>query len=749
MAYAARTLVEVIVDPAALLDADGRVLVANTRWSQEVGAGGVHAPEGAHLPGPTTDCPAHAALLCALQAVTPGAAPVVVRCRCAASGELTVRVAGVECDDGTRRHLVTTARPAPQRLAVAGDPDPVAQAKSEFLALLGHEIRTPVTAVVGMVDLLRALPLQQEVREVVDDVHRSTHALKALTDDLLDLARLETGRLEFRQQPVELRPLLEGVIEPLQQQTRQKGILLLAALAPDLPAGVLGDPDRLRQVLTSLVGNAVKFTDRGEVVITAARDDAGRLLIAVRDTGLGLGEHDRARIFAPFVQTDSSAARRHEGAGLGLALAARLVHGMGGTIDVESQLGHGSAFHVRLPLVPAQVCDGDEGRTPLAGRRVAVVAPSASSAQALTWLLNRFGAEAVSARLDDVIARVPDVDTVLWCDDSHDPEAVKRADAVLDALGPTRRAIMISTTDPRHGLVRRPGVITAPLVSSRLLASLNQERTGVRGAPITVPPLSGGRVLLAEDNDVNRNVFRRMIELLGVECHAVGDGAAAAEAVLGDGRYDVVLMDVQMPGTDGLEATRRIRAGGGRTPILALTATGLQGDRERCLQAGMDGHLSKPITLPELRRALEPYLEPKVAEPAEAAAPSPDAQPAAPIGVDLGRLRDLEEQLADRALVVTTVRMFLSQLDGRRAALAAALERHDREALRATAHLLKSSSALLGADALAGACGRIEQRAMVEATEPELTALVAEVERAVTGTLETMAGYLAETGGAR
>jgi CheY-like chemotaxis protein/nitrogen-specific signal transduction histidine kinase len=748
MGYAARTLVEAIAGPAALVDEDGHVLVANTRWSQAVAATGVYAPEGARLPAPATDCPAHAALLAALPTRTPNAAPMLLRCRCDAAGERTVRVAAVECDCGTHRHLVTTEQPAPQQGAAADESDSVAQAKSGFLALLGHEIRTPVTAVVGMVDLLRALPLQQDVREVVDDVHRSTHALRTLTDDLLDLARLETGRLELLHQPVELCPLLEGIIEPLQQQARQKGILLLAALAPDLPASVLGDHDRLRQVLTNVVGNAMKFTDSGEVVITAARDDAGRLLIAVRDTGRGLGEHDRARIFAPFVQTDSSAARRHEGAGLGLALAARLVQGMGGTIDVESQLGHGSEFHIRLPLVPAQVDAADEAPAPLAGRRVAVVAPSARSTQALTWLLNRFGAEAVPARLDDVIARVPDVDTVLWCDDSHDPEAVKRADAVVSALGPTRRGIMISTTDPRHGLVRRPGMITAPLVSRRLLATLNQERTGVRGAPITVPPLSGGRVLLAEDNDVNRNVFRRMIGLLGVQCDVVSEGAAAVEAVLG-APYDVVLMDIQMPAMDGLEATRRIRAGGARTPILALTATALRGDRDRCLEAGMDGHLSKPITLPELRRALEPYLGPKVAEPEEAAAPSPDAQPAAALSVDLDRLRDLEEQLADRALVVMTVRTFLSQLDGRRAALAAALDRHDRQAMQATAHTLKSSSALLGADALAGACARIEQRARVEATEHELTALVAEVERAVTGTVETMAGYLAETGGAR
>ena len=638
--------------------------------------------------------------------------------------------------------------------AAADESRTAARAKSEFLALLGHEIRTPVTAVVGMVDLLRALPLAQDVREVVDGVHRATHSLNVMIDDLLDLARLETGQLELCEQPYSLRDLLEEVSHPLQQQAREKGILLLVGVAPELPAGVIGDVDRLRQELANLVGNALKFTDRGEVVVTAAGSDDGRLLIVVSDTGRGLDDNDRSRIFAPFVQADSSAGRRYEGAGLGLAVAARLVARMGGTIEVTSEVGRGSEFLLQLPLVAAPpdaalaaTATATAAEPALAGQRVAVAAPSRRSTEVLMWILAAAGAEVVPTGLAEVIERVPDVDAVLWCDDPHDPAAAGRAEAVMAALGPNRRAIMLSTTDPRTGVVVRrggPALLTAPITLRRLVAAVNRERTGVRGAPIRVPELPSGRVLLAEDNDVNRGVFTRMIEMLGVECDAVGDGAAAVTAVLeapGGRHYDLVLMDVQMPGMDGLEATRRIRAAGNDIAILALTATALRGDRERCLAAGMNAHVSKPITLPELRRALEPYLAPD-------APLTPAAQPVAtpPVSsapsVDLSRLRELEEQLEDVALVVATVSTYLAELGRRRSALADALGRCDRDAVRAAAHTLKSSSALLGADSLARLCARVEEQAEAGAVA-ELTSLVADIDEAAAGAAEDMARYVA------
>jgi CheY-like chemotaxis protein/HPt (histidine-containing phosphotransfer) domain-containing protein len=753
MGYSARTLVMTAPVAAALIDADGRVVAANGRWTGAA-VGDVHAGEGAVLPGA-----GYAALFAALR--SPGTETTI--CRHDEPGDdRTLRVVPVTDEAGAAGYLLTVERNPPESCPACGNPLPaeprhepadheahvplesVDHAKSEFLALLGHEIRTPVSAVVGLVDLMRALALPQDVREVVDGVHRSTQSLKVLIDDLLDLARMETDRLELASQPLSLRELLESVTEPLQEEARRRGILLLAGTSPDLPTAVLGDAGRLRQVLTNLLGNAVKFTERGEVVVSAQPLPDGQTRIVVSDTGRGLDTADRERLFAPFVQADSSAARRHEGAGLGLAVAARLVSRMGGTVEVDSWVGRGTEFRVTLPLAPAPA-DGVRA-VPVARLvvdRIALVAPTRRSTEVLSWLLAAADAEVVPTSLESVIEGTAGVDAVLWCDDAHDPEAARRAERVMAAVGTHGRAVMLSTSDPRTGVVRGPSLITAPITLRRLVSAVNAERRGVRGAPIPVTPLPAGRVLLAEDNEVNRGVFRRMIQLLGLECDAVGDGAAAVAAVLdGPEPYDVVLMDVQMPGMDGLEATRKIRAAGATLPILALTATALRGDQERCLDAGMNSHVSKPVTLPELRAALEPHLtgetppEPEPEKPAEVA-----QQPA----VDLSRLRDLEEQLADRPLVVTTVSTFLTELGGRRTALSAALARLDRDSLRAAAHTLKSSSALLGADQLAAACAQVERRAAA-AVEPELATLVEAVDRAATGTATALNGYLHEVG---
>ncbi|GIE75465.1 hybrid sensor histidine kinase/response regulator [Actinoplanes philippinensis] len=612
MGYAARTLIEAIPAPAAILDLDGRVLVANERWAVPGRDAELYPAEGGFLSAAPGPCGGHRGVLEAVWHMTPTGPPARLRCGCDESTERTWQVSALDAGDGERQCLITV-------LAEEAGPDN----RAEFLALLSHEARTPVTTVVAAVELLRAQTLEQGVREIVDNVYFSARALETLTDNLLDLGKLETGRLRLAHEPVTVRALLEGVVEPLQRESRSKGILLLTAPAPDLPPVVMGDSRRLRQVLDAVVGNAVKFTSAGEVVVLAEASGDGTWLMTVSDTGPGITEPQRARIFQPFTQADSSSARRHEGAGLGLALASRLIARMGGDIEVESAPGAGALFRIRLPLLAAPAPVEAEPR-PLARRRIAVVAPTAQSTRALSWLLAGAGAEPVAAKFAEVIRPMAEIDTVVWCDDSHDAEAAHRADTVGRAVGPDGQGLMISSTDPRTGVVRRPGVLTAPLVLNRVVAALNQERTGVRGAPVTVPPLSGGRVLLAEDNEVNRTVFRRMIELMGVTCDTVVDGEEAARAALAGPEYDVVLMDVQMPRTDGLEATRLIRAAGCRTPILALTATA-PADRDRCLAAGMNGRLSKPITLPELRAALAPYLHPAATAPPGAGDTTGDA----------------------------------------------------------------------------------------------------------------------------
>ncbi|SDT46754.1 hybrid sensor histidine kinase/response regulator [Actinoplanes derwentensis] len=590
MGYEARTLVEAITGPAAITDPDGRVLIANQRWTAPGGDRELYPPEGGFLGASPGQCGAHRGVLEAVWHGTPATPPVRLTCRCGPN-ERDLQVTTLTDGDGTEHRLVT----------VTAD-----DAGNRFLTLLSHEARTPVTTVVAAVELLRAQPMEQGLREIVDAVHLSAQAMETLIDRMLDLGKLEAGRLRLADEPVEVEKLLADVVQRLQRDARGKGILLLAASAPAMSPLIQGDFQRLHQVLDAVVGNAVKFTADGEVVVLAETTGDEMYAVTVSDTGPGITESQRARIFEPFTQADSSRNRSHEGAGLGLALASRLVAEMGGTIGVQESPGGGALFRIHLPLRP--VAHTGRAARPLDRRRIAVVAPSDRSTRALSWLLAGAGADVVPADFATVTAPLPGVDTVVWCDDAHDPEAIRRTDLVVKAVGPQGRSLMISATDPRTGVVRKPGVLTAPLVSTRLIAALNQERTGVRGAPVTVPPLSGGRVLLAEDNDVNRTVFRRMIELMGVTCDAVPDGTAAVEAVLSGTCYDVVLMDVQMPRTDGLEATRRIRAAGSRTPILALTAT-VSADRDECLAAGMDGRLSKPITLPELRAALARYLE--------------------------------------------------------------------------------------------------------------------------------------------
>ncbi|HWS31439.1 MAG TPA: ATP-binding protein [Actinoplanes sp.] len=589
MGYEARTLVEAITGPAAITDPDGRVLIANTLWSATDNRD-LCPPEDGFLGSSPGRCGAHRALLEAVWRSTPTSDPALVSCRCDAGAERVLRVSALAGDDGAEYRLVTVTEWSPGE---------------RFLTLLSHEARTPVTTVVAAVELLRAQPMEQNLREILDAVHLSAQALETLIDRMLDLGKLESGRLHLATGPVEVERVLEDVVQRLQGEARGKGILLLAAVAPDLPAVVRGDFQRLRQVLDAVVGNAVKFTADGEVVVLAEADGDGTLVLTVSDTGPGIAAAQRARIFEPFTQADSSPSRSHEGAGLGLTVASRLVAAMGGEITVEDAPGGGALFRIGLPLLAVP----HEARVsrPLKHRRIAVVAPSARSTRALSWLLTGAGAAPVPAGFATVTRPLTDVDTVVWCDDAHDPEALRRTEMVALAIGPEGRSLMISATDPRTGVVRRPGVLTAPLIRTRLIAALNQERTGVRGAPVTVPPLAGGRVLLAEDNDVNRTVFHRMIELMGVTCDTVPDGAAAVAAALGGTCYDVILMDVQMPGTDGLEATRQIRAAGAGVPILALTAT-VSASRDECLAAGMNGRLGKPITLPELRTALAPYL---------------------------------------------------------------------------------------------------------------------------------------------
>jgi PAS domain S-box-containing protein len=652
----------------------------------------------------------------------------------------------VDLGSGEREALwvfrdITAHKRAEREIAEARDQAlATSRAKSEFLATLSHEVRTPMGGIVGMVDLLLSLPLERDVREVVEGVRLSADALTSMLNDMIDLARIEVGRLQLDEVPFDPRALLDGVAETLGSRARQKALPLVVRVEPDTPACLVGDDARLRQVLLNLVGNAVKFTESGEIVVSAGPAPGRLLLIEVLDTGHGIEPDAIAKVFEPFVQEDASTARRHGGSGLGLAITSRLVRLMGGRVEVESTPSLGSRFRVLVPLrTPTDGPRRDRPASRLAGRRLLLAAPGApTSADALAAILRAEGATVHEVTGDLLTATRGDLrdgqplDGVIAVDDAADTGVRARVANLARTVEPGTPVRLLSRTDPPRGHPSGVTVLALPVRPERLVEAV-RGTAATPERPTAVEPLPGGRVLLAEDNEVNRAIIGRMLDLLGLRRDEVADGAAAVEAALAQ-RYDVILMDVQMPGTDGVEATRRIRAAerDRHTPIVALTANAMGGDRETYLAAGMDDYLAKPMRLAALREMLERYLGGR-----EPAARQPDAAS----DLDESRLTELKQHLQDEALVVSTVELYLAELPGRCAAIADTGRRLDRGALRAAAHSLKSTSAMLGASAIAELCQRLEATAD-DADPHELRALAATLPPAAARAEVAMRRYL-------
>jgi PAS domain S-box-containing protein len=609
---------------------------------------------------------------------------------------------------------ITAHKRAEQEIAEARDAALAAsRAKSEFLATLSHEVRTPISGIVGMVDVLLSLPLEPDVREVVEGVRLSADALTTMLNDMVDLARIEVGRLQLDDAPYEPRGLVHTVAETLGSRARQKGLSIVVRVGAEVPARLLGDDARLRQVLFNLVGNAIKFTEIGEVLVSLDADaTSAQLILEVVDTGRGMAPDALGRVFEPFVQEDASTARRHGGSGLGLAVTSRLVRLMDGRVEVNSAPSVGSRFRVVLPLRVDQAAAAAAAAPPrLAGRLLLIAAPGAPrSGAAVAAMLRAEGARADVVSTDplaEAATRQQEgtaVDAVVWIDDARDTRVRARVAGLAKVLGGAP-VVLLARTDPPRGHPSGVTVLALPVRTERLIAAV-LGATVVTDRPARVEPLPGGRVLLAEDNEVNRAIIGRMLDLLGLRWDAVGDGAAAVRAAATE-RYDAILMDVQMPGTDGVEATLRIRAAewDRHTPIIALTANAMGGDRETYLAAGMDDYLAKPMRLLTLRSTLERHLAPTLEMSTS--------------DLDTARLTDLVEQLQDAALVASTVELFLSDLPSRCATISDAGDRLDRAALYAAAHALKSASAMLGAAAVADLC----QRLMVAAEDASATDL--------------------------
>jgi two-component system sensor histidine kinase/response regulator len=623
-----------------------------------------------------------------------------------------------------------------------------ARAKSEFLANMSHEIRTPMNGVIGMLDLVEVAQLPPEPRSMIETARSAADALMTIINDVLDFSKIDAGKLVLESIPVDLRALTEEVSTLFTQQARAKGVEVTCAIHNDVPARVGADPTRLRQILANLVGNAVKFTERGEVFIgvqcARARGSRERAVIhfIVSDTGIGMSDEARTRLFQAFTQADGSTTRRFGGTGLGLAITRRLVDAMRGKIRVKSASGAGTTFSVSLPMrILEQQVPRD---TPiLKGMRALIVDDNPTNRCVLEHYLEQdgiafqsvsSGAEGLQAlreasssgkRFDAVVLdyQMPGMDGVGFLTALREDALIADTRCMmLSSLGDrTEAAAALDVPIWLSKPVRRAELRSALETLRSPIATITASHTRRDDSALVFP---GASVLVVEDNEVNQKVSVRMLRAFGIEAQLACDGAQAVAAVR-ERPFDLVFMDCQMPVMDGYEATATIR-GFSSLPIVAMTANALAGDKERCLACGMDDFMTKPVRKEILGAMLARWLRPDTALPVNTVSSCTPVEanvevPAATL--DEGALQSLRDLMAhDFGVVIAD---YLRDVPQQLGQMESALEQGDRTSIERHAHSVKSSSLSVGALSAARIAESLEVRARRNASQVEVQRMIA------------------------